>query len=73
MGDRLTLEQRRVVASLMEMYGSPTVVRQKFAEQFTEVEVKLRPTVSRPDRLGVSHPFFFSLKFSLNSCGFVIL
>jgi hypothetical protein len=34
MGDRLTLEQRRVVASLMEVYGSPTIVRQKFAEQF---------------------------------------
>jgi len=33
MGDRLTLEQRRVVASLMEVYGSPTVVRQKFAER----------------------------------------
>jgi hypothetical protein len=30
----LTLEQRRVVASLMEVYGSPTVVRQKFAERF---------------------------------------
>jgi hypothetical protein len=34
MGDRLTLEQRRVVASLMEVYGSPTVVCQKFAERF---------------------------------------
>jgi len=34
MGDRLTLEQRRVVASLMEVYGSPTIVRQKFAERF---------------------------------------
>jgi hypothetical protein len=33
MGDRLTLEQRRVVASLMEVYGSPTVVSQKFAER----------------------------------------
>ena len=31
-GDGLTLEQRRVVASLMEVYGSPTVVHQKFAE-----------------------------------------
>jgi hypothetical protein len=31
MDDRLTLEQRRVVASLMEVYVSPTVVRQKFA------------------------------------------
>jgi hypothetical protein len=29
-----TLEQRRVVASLMEVYGSPTIVRQKFAERF---------------------------------------
>jgi hypothetical protein len=31
MGDRLTLKQRRVVASLMEVYGSPTIVRQKLA------------------------------------------
>jgi hypothetical protein len=44
-----------------------------------EVEVKLRPTVSRPVRLGVRPPsgnatnFSFSLKCSLNSCGFVIL
>jgi hypothetical protein len=34
MGNRLTLEQRRVVASLMEVYGFPTVVRQKSAERF---------------------------------------
>jgi hypothetical protein len=34
MGDRLTLEQRRVVASMMEVYGSPTVVHQKFTEGF---------------------------------------
>jgi hypothetical protein len=34
MGDRLTLEQRTVVAILMEVYGSPTVVRQKFAQRF---------------------------------------
>jgi hypothetical protein len=34
MGDRITLEQRRVVASLMEVNGSPTAVRQKFAERF---------------------------------------
>jgi hypothetical protein len=33
MGERLTLEPRRVVASLMEVYGSPTAVRQKFAER----------------------------------------
>jgi hypothetical protein len=33
MGDRLTLEQRRVAANLMEVCGSPTVVRQKFAER----------------------------------------
>jgi hypothetical protein len=33
MGDRLTQEQRRVVASLMEVYGSPTVVHQMFAER----------------------------------------
>jgi hypothetical protein len=29
-----TLEQRRVVASLMEVYGLPTIVCQKFAERF---------------------------------------
>ena len=34
MDNRLTLEQRRVVASLMDVYGLPTVVRQKFAERF---------------------------------------
>ena len=34
MSDRLTLEKRRVVANLMEVYGSPTVVSQKFAERF---------------------------------------
>ena len=34
MGDRLTLEQRRVVVNLMEVYGSPTVVGQKVAERF---------------------------------------
>jgi hypothetical protein len=34
MGESLTLEQRRVVASLMEVHGSPTTVHQKLAEQF---------------------------------------
>jgi hypothetical protein len=44
-----------------------------------EVEVNLRPTVSRPVCLGVRHPFgtptnfSFSLKFPLDSCGFGIL
>jgi hypothetical protein len=44
-----------------------------------EVEVKLRPTVSRPVRLGVRHPsgtrdqISLSWKFFLDSCGFVIL
>jgi hypothetical protein len=44
-----------------------------------EVEVKLRPTVSQPVHLGVRHPsgtrdqFLFSLRFSLDSCRFVIL
>jgi hypothetical protein len=38
----------------------------------------LRPTVSRAVRLGVRHPsgtrdHSFSLKFSLDRCGFVIL
>jgi hypothetical protein len=31
MGDRLTLEQRRVVVGLMEVCGSPTAVSQEFA------------------------------------------
>jgi hypothetical protein len=33
MGDRLTLEQKRVVARLMEVYDLPTAVCQKFAER----------------------------------------
>jgi len=41
MGDRLTLEQRRVVASLMEVYCSPTVVRQKFAERDPPSHLKI--------------------------------
>ena len=47
MGDRLTLEQRRVVASLMEVYGSPTVVRQKFAERFAGGDPPCRLTIYR--------------------------
>jgi hypothetical protein len=45
-----------------------------------EVKVNLRPTVSRPVCLGVGHPsgtrdqfLSHSLKFSSESCGFVIL
>jgi hypothetical protein len=44
-----------------------------------KVEFKLRPTVSRLVRLGVrDHPgpvinYSYSLKFSLDSCGFVVL
>jgi hypothetical protein len=44
-----------------------------------EVEVNLRPTVSRPSvlvsgtHLGPVTNLSFSLKFPLNSCGFVIL
>jgi hypothetical protein len=34
MADGLTLEQRGAVSSLMEVYGSPTVVRQNFVERF---------------------------------------
>jgi hypothetical protein len=34
MHNRLTQEQRKVVASLMEVYDSQSVVSQKFAEQF---------------------------------------
>jgi hypothetical protein len=47
--------------------------------RLAEVEVNLRPTVSRPVCLGVGHPsgtrdqFFFLLEFSLNSCRFVLL
>jgi len=47
MGDRLTLEQRRVVASLMEVYGSSTVVRQKFAERFAGRDPPSRLTIYR--------------------------
>jgi hypothetical protein len=44
-----------------------------------KLKVPLRPTVSRPVCPGVRPPsgpmtnFSFSLKFSLDSCGFVIL
>ena len=47
MGDRLTLQQRRVVASLMEAYGSPTIVRQKFAERFAGRDPPSRLTIYR--------------------------
>jgi hypothetical protein len=45
----------------------------------SEVDVNLRPTVSRPVCLGVGPPsgtrdqIFFLLEISLDSCGFVIL
>ena len=45
MGDRLTLEQIRVVASLMEVYGSPTVIRKKFAERFAGRDPPSRLTI----------------------------
>jgi hypothetical protein len=32
--DQQWSKKKKVVASLMEVYGSPTVVRQKFAERF---------------------------------------
>ena len=47
MGDRLTLEQRKVVASLMEVYGSPTAVRQKFAERSAGKDPPSRLTIYR--------------------------
>ena len=47
MGGRLTLQQRRVVASLMEVYGSPTAVRQKFAERFAGRDPPSRLTIYR--------------------------
>ena len=36
MADRLSLEQRRVVANLMEIFDSPTKVRREFAERFSD-------------------------------------
>jgi hypothetical protein len=45
MRDTLTLEQRRVVASLMEGYGSPTAVRQKFADRFAGRDPPSRLTI----------------------------
>ena len=47
MGDRLTLEKIRVAASLMEVYGSPTVVRQKYAERFAGRDPPSRLTIYR--------------------------
>jgi len=43
----LTLGQRRVVASLMEVCGLPTVVRQKFAERFAGQDPPSRLTIYR--------------------------
>jgi hypothetical protein len=34
MADRLTLQQSKVIASLMEVYGTLTVIRQEIAERF---------------------------------------
>jgi len=47
MVDSLTLEQRRMVASLMKVYGSPTVVRPKFAERFAGRDPPSRLTIYR--------------------------
>jgi hypothetical protein len=47
MGDRLTVGQRRVGASLKEVYGSPTAVCQKFAERFVGRDPPSRLTIYR--------------------------
>jgi hypothetical protein len=39
---RLTLEQRRVAASLMQLYGSPTAVLQKSAERFAGRDLPIK-------------------------------
>jgi hypothetical protein len=54
MGNRLTLEQRRVVASLTKVYGFPTVVRQKFAERFSGRGPASRLTIYRVCNLRVN-------------------
>jgi transposase len=46
MADRLTVKGRRVVASLLEVFRSPTIARKKFAEQFRSDPVS-RMTVYR--------------------------
>jgi hypothetical protein len=45
MGYRLTLEQRRMFVSLIQMYGLPTVLRQKFAERFAGRDPPNRLTI----------------------------
>jgi hypothetical protein len=64
MGERLTLEQRRVVASLMEVYGSPTVLHQKsagrdpvFYPNITSEGLNFNPQASaRPTSRSYRHP-----------------
>ena len=47
MADRLSPKQRRVIASLMEIFGSPTRVRREFAEQFPDGDPPSRLTIYR--------------------------
>lgn len=47
MADRLTLEERRVVASLMEVVQSATEVRRRFAERFPNRQPPTRLTIYR--------------------------
>ena len=42
MADRLSLKQKRAVASLMQIFGSPTKVRREFAERFSDRDLPSR-------------------------------
>ena len=47
MDDRLSMKQRRVIASLIEIFGSPATVCREFAEQFPDRDPPSRLTVYR--------------------------